>query len=89
MAYKHIGKNFTPPDLVSKVTGSARFAEDFRADGMAFVKILASPMPHAKIKSVDVSKAEKMPNLDAVPSKAAPVMNRNIPVMQILITGNL
>lgn len=63
MAYKHIGKNFTPPDLVSKVTGSARFAEDFRADGMAFVKILASPMPHAKIKSIDVSKAEKMPGV--------------------------
>ena len=59
MAYKHIGKNFTPPDLVAKVTGSARFAEDFRSDGMAFVKVLASPMPHAKVKSIDLSKAEK------------------------------
>lgn len=63
MAYKHIGKDFTPPDLVSKVTGTARFAEDFRSDGMAFVKILASPMPHAKVKSIDVSKAEKMPGV--------------------------
>ena len=59
MAYKHIGKNFTPPDLVAKVTGSARFAEDFRADGMAFIKILASPMPHAKINAIDLSKAKK------------------------------
>lgn len=63
MAYKHIGKDFTPPDLISKVTGSARFAEDFRSDGMAFIKILASPMPHAKIKSIDLSKAKKMPGV--------------------------
>ncbi len=63
MAYKHIGKNFTPPDLVSKVTGSARFAEDFRSDGMAFVKVLASPMPHAKVKSIDISKALEMPGV--------------------------
>ena len=61
MAYKHIGKDFTPPDLVAKVTGAAKYAEDFRADGMAFIKILPSPMPHAKIKSIDLSKAEQMP----------------------------
>jgi len=39
MAFKHIGKNFTPPDLVAKVTGSAKFAGDFRADGMASIKM--------------------------------------------------
>lgn len=61
MAYRHIGKDFTPPDLVAKVTGAAKYAEDFRADGMAFVKILASPMPHARIRNIDLSKAEKMP----------------------------
>ena len=61
MAYKHIGKDFTPPDLVAKVTGAARYAEDFRADGMAFIKILPSPMPHARIKSIDLSKAEEIP----------------------------
>jgi len=61
MAYKHIGKNFTPPDLQAKVTGAARYAEDFRADGMAFIAIMPSPMPHARIKSINLSKAEKMP----------------------------
>lgn len=63
MAFKHIGKNFTPPDLVAKVTGSAKFAGDFRADGMASIKILGSPMPHAKVKSIDLSKAEAMPGV--------------------------
>jgi CO/xanthine dehydrogenase Mo-binding subunit len=32
MAYKLLGKDFTPPDLRGKVTGKAKFAEDFRAD---------------------------------------------------------
>ena len=58
MAFRLIGKDFTPPDLEAKVTGKARYAEDFRADGMAFIRILASPMPHAKVNAVDLSKAE-------------------------------
>ncbi|MGY9000121.1 MAG: xanthine dehydrogenase family protein molybdopterin-binding subunit [Rhodospirillales bacterium] len=60
MGFNLIGKNFTPPDVHAKVTGSAKYSEDFRKDGMVFLKIYASPMPHAKIKSIDVSKALKM-----------------------------
>jgi len=30
------GTNYTTPDLVAKVTGQAKYAEDFRADGMLF-----------------------------------------------------
>ena len=26
-----VGQNYTPPDLVAKVTGQAKYAEDFRA----------------------------------------------------------
>ncbi len=61
MAFRLIGKDFTPPDLEAKVTGKARYSEDFRADGMAFLRILASPMPHAKVNAVDLSKAEAVP----------------------------
>ena len=53
MAFRLIGKDFTPPDLEAKVTGKAKYAEDFRADGMVFVKLFPSPMPHAKVKSID------------------------------------
>ena len=53
MAYKLIGQNFVPHDVVAKVTGRAKYAEDFRADGMVFCKLLTSPMPHAKIRSID------------------------------------
>ncbi len=45
MAYKLIGKDFTPPDVLAKVTGKAKYAEDIRADGMVYCRIFASPMP--------------------------------------------
>ena len=38
MAGKLIGQNYTTPDLVAKVTGKAKYAEDYRADGMLFAK---------------------------------------------------
>jgi CO/xanthine dehydrogenase Mo-binding subunit len=60
MAYKLLGKNFTPPDIRAKVTGKAKYAEDFRAEGMVFAKMLLSPMPHARVTSIDTSEAEAM-----------------------------
>jgi CO/xanthine dehydrogenase Mo-binding subunit len=60
MAYNLIGKNFTPPDIYGKVTGKAKYAEDFRADGMVFCRMLTSPMPHAKVKKIDASAALKL-----------------------------
>jgi len=60
MAYKLIGKNFTPPDLRAKVTGKAKYAEDFRVEGMVFCKMLLSPMPHARVTSIDTSDALAM-----------------------------
>ena len=64
--YRLIGKNYTPPDLVAKVTGRAKYAEDFRADGMLFCKLLVSPMPHARVRSLDVRAALAMPGVKAI-----------------------
>ena len=55
-----IGKDFTPPDIRAKVTGAAKYAEDFRADGMLFCALLKSPMPHARVTRVDASRALRM-----------------------------
>src|SRR3989449_8513518 len=63
---KYIGQNYTPPDLVAKVTGRARYAEDFRAEGMLFAKLLLSPMPHARVVSIDTTAALAMPGVKAV-----------------------
>ena len=60
MAYNLIGKDFEPHDVVAKVTGRAKYAEDFRADGMVFCKTLTSPIPHARIRRIDTSAALKI-----------------------------
>jgi CO/xanthine dehydrogenase Mo-binding subunit len=61
MAHKHLGQDFIPHDVVAKVTGEARYAEDFRVEGMVFARLLSSPYPHARVKRIDVSAAEKVP----------------------------
>ena len=48
---KLVGKNYTTPDLIAKVTGKSKYAEDFRAEGMLFTKLLLSPIPHGRVKS--------------------------------------
>jgi xanthine dehydrogenase molybdenum-binding subunit len=64
--YKLIGKNYTTADLHAKVTGKAKYAEDFRADGMLFCKLLLSPLPHARVARIDVSEAVAMPGVRAI-----------------------
>src|SRR6516225_3698059 len=61
-----VGRNYTPPDLVAKVTGRAKYAEDYRADGMLFTKLLLSPMPHARVRSIDTRAALGMPGVKAI-----------------------
>jgi len=63
---KLVGQNYSTPDLVAKVTGRAKYAEDFRAEGMLFAKLLLSPMPHARVRSIDASEALAMPGVKAV-----------------------
>jgi xanthine dehydrogenase molybdenum-binding subunit len=64
--YKLIGKNYATPDLYAKVTGQAKYAEDFRADGMLFCKLLLSPMPHARVKHIHAEEALAMPGVKAM-----------------------
>jgi len=64
--FKLLGKNYVTPDLVAKVTGQARYAEDFRAEGMIFVKLMPSPRPHARIRDIDASAALAMPGVHGI-----------------------
>ncbi len=54
MANQLIGKNFTPPDLHGKVTGRARYAEDFRADGMLLFGIERVVFDNLLHRSIDI-----------------------------------
>src|SRR6201988_4790855 len=64
--YKLIGKDYPTPDLYAKVTGKAKYAEDFRIDGMLFCKLLLSPVAHGRVKHLDVRKAMAMPGVKAI-----------------------
>src|ERR1700680_4694500 len=66
MTNKLIGQNYMTPDLVAKVTGQAKYAEDFRVDGMLFCKLLLSPMPHARVRRLDASKALAMSGVKGI-----------------------
>ena len=58
--YKLLGKDFVPPDITGKVTGRAKYAEDFRVDGMVYARMYTSPMAHGRVTNIDTSAAEAM-----------------------------
>src|SRR5207245_7597931 len=66
MANNLIGQNYVTPDLVAKVTGQAKYAEDYRAEGMLFAKLLLSPLPHARVRRIDAGKALAMLGVKAI-----------------------
>ena len=66
MAEKLVGQNYTTPDLIAKVTGKSKYAEDFRAEGMLFAKLLLSPHPHARVTRIDTSAAMALPGVKAI-----------------------
>ena len=66
MADKLVGTNYITPDIVAKVTGRARYAEDFRAEGMRFAKLLLSPQPLARVSRLVTRAALAMPGVRAI-----------------------
>ncbi len=63
---KLVGADYITPDLRAKVTGRARYAEDYRAEGMLFAKLLLSPMPHARVRRIDARAALAMDGVRAI-----------------------
>ncbi len=68
--FKWIGTRPPRPDGVDKVTGRAKFGADLYVPGMLIGKVLRSPHPHAVIKSIDTAKAEALPGVKAVLTRA-------------------
>jgi len=64
--YKLIGKNYQTADMLAKVTGKAKYAEDFRAEGMLFCRLVLSPYPHARIKKIHTDDAMAIPGVKAI-----------------------
>ena len=64
--YNVVGTRPIRHDGTDKVTGAAKYGADFYAAGMLFGKVLRSPHAHARIKSIDTSKAEAFDGVRAV-----------------------
>src|SRR3954471_14521409 len=81
--FKVIGKPFRKVDARAKCVGQTKFADDIVLPRMLFCKLLRSHVPHALIKSIDVSKALALPGVVAViTGKDLPIPYGILPVSQ-------
>ena len=61
-----VGKRVQRVEGFDKVTGDSSYIADIYLPGMLVGKVLRSPFPHARIRNIDISKAEKLPGVRAV-----------------------
>jgi len=62
----YVGKRIPPVDGWERATGRAEYVTDIKLPGMLHGKILRSPLPHARLVSIDTSAAEAFPGVKAV-----------------------
>jgi len=65
-AYRRVGRPEPKADAVKLALGNPAFTADIQLPGMLVAKVLRSPVAHARIKRIDVSKAKALPGVHAV-----------------------
>ena len=86
-----VGTNLRRVDGIDKVCGQGLYAGDLQLAGMAYAKVLRSPLPHARIRRIDSSKAAALPGVVAVLTRdnlnvASPSFGAYVRDQQILAT---
>ena len=77
--YRVVGTRPIRHDGLEKVTGAAKYGADTQISGMVHGKVLRSPHAHARIRSIDTSKAEALPGVVAVAtSKDFPIIEDQV-----------
>jgi len=61
-----VGKARPNPDALAKITGEARFTDDYVFPGMLYARTLRAGIPHARIISIDTAAAHALPGVHAV-----------------------
>ncbi|MBL8163179.1 MAG: molybdopterin-dependent oxidoreductase [Anaerolineae bacterium] len=61
-----ISRSVPPIEVVEKVTGQARYTDDYHFPDMLYARTLRSPHPHARILSIDTEQARALPGVRAV-----------------------
>ncbi len=63
---KTVGHPTSRIDALERVTGRAQYTGDIRLPGMLYARVLRSPHPHARIRRIDVSKAQALPGVKTI-----------------------
>ena len=63
MPKRYVGKSISKVDAREKVTGKAIYPDDIYFDGMLYLKIKRATHPHAYLRRIDTSKAQKLPGV--------------------------
>lgn len=71
---QYVGKRLPRYDGMQHATGLTRYVNDIKLPGMLHVKAWRSPVPSARIKGVDISRAQRMPGVVAV------IVGKDVPV---------
>jgi carbon-monoxide dehydrogenase large subunit len=66
LAYRTVGKALPRIEGFGKVTGQTKYAADLPFEGLLWAKVLRSPIPHGRIKKIDISKANALAGVHAV-----------------------
>jgi xanthine dehydrogenase molybdenum-binding subunit len=61
-----VGRDVPRIDAVERVTGRATYTRDLTLPGMLYARVLTSPHPHARIVSIDTSRAAALPGVRAI-----------------------
>lgn len=61
-----VGKSVIRKDALDKVLGKTKFSADIKLEGMLYVKVLRSTVPHAWVKKIDVTAASALPGVCVV-----------------------
>jgi 4-hydroxybenzoyl-CoA reductase subunit alpha len=61
-----VGKRLPKLDAPEKATGRAIYTDDIVLPNMIYGKLLLSPLPHAKIKSINTQKAKVLPGVKLI-----------------------
>jgi xanthine dehydrogenase molybdenum-binding subunit len=70
-----VGNATARVDAVERVTGEARYSRDMKLPGMLYAQVLRSPHPHARVRSVDIAEASRLPGVRAI------ITGENAPVV--------
>jgi 4-hydroxybenzoyl-CoA reductase subunit alpha len=78
-----IGKPFRRVDGRAKVTGATRYADDLSFPRMAYLRLVRSTVPHARIAAIDLDAAAKVPGvLGFLTGRDLPIPFGILPVSQ-------